>query len=95
MKRTLFCYSRTAMALSLYLILCSVPLRAVTWFPLGPYGGEARAFAADPSDARHLYLGTATGWIYDSHDGGASWNRVAQIADRNDLVVGGVGEGGD
>jgi photosystem II stability/assembly factor-like uncharacterized protein len=83
----LLCFSRTAVFLSLYLIFGSVALRAVSWFPLGPYGGDARAFAADPSDARHLYLGTATGWIYDSHDGGGSWNRVAQIADRNDLVI--------
>ena len=42
---------------------------------------------ADPVDPRHLFLGTATGWIYDSHDGGATWKHVAQIANRNDLVV--------
>jgi photosystem II stability/assembly factor-like uncharacterized protein len=34
-----------------------------------------------------LYLGTATGWIYESHNGGNSWTRVAQIANRNDLVI--------
>ncbi len=62
--------------------------RAATWFPLGPFGGDVRSFAADPSDpSHHLFLGTATGWIYDSHDGGESWTRVAQIADRNDLAV--------
>ncbi len=61
--------------------------RAASWYPLGPYGGDARAFAVDPADSKHLFLGTATGWIYDSHDGGTSWTRVAQIANRNDLVI--------
>jgi photosystem II stability/assembly factor-like uncharacterized protein len=70
------------------LLLISLGLRAeVTWFPLGPYGGDARSFAADPLDPKHIYLGTATGWVYDSHDGGATWKRVAQIAHRNDLVI--------
>ncbi|HLI77185.1 MAG TPA: hypothetical protein VKV02_09585, partial [Acidobacteriaceae bacterium] len=61
--------------------------RAATWFPLGPFGGDARSLAADPADPHHVFLGTATGWIYDSHDGGVTWNRVSQIARRNDLVI--------
>ena len=61
--------------------------RAAEWFPLGPYGGDARSLAADPANSKHLFLGTATGWIYDSHDGGRTWTRIAQIAHRNDLVV--------
>ncbi len=61
--------------------------RAANWFPLGPFGGDARSFAADPADSRHLFLGTATGWIYDSGDGGEHWARVAQISKRNDLVI--------
>ena len=87
MKRMNFRLLRNTVFFSLNLILVAAPLRAVSWFPLGPYGGDARSFAADPSDPRHLYLGTATGWIYDSHDGGASWNRIAQIDERNDLVI--------
>ncbi len=62
--------------------------RAATWFPLGPFGGDVRSFAADPADpSHHLFLGTATGWVYDSHDGGLNWTRVSQIANRNDLAV--------
>ena len=57
------------------------------WFPLGPYGGDARSLVADPLDAKHLFLGTETGWLYDSHDGGSTWSRVAQVAHRNDLVL--------
>lgn len=60
---------------------------AVSWFPLGPYGGDARSIAADPHDSKHLYLGTETGWIYQSHDDGMSWTRVTQIDGNNDLVI--------
>ncbi len=64
-----------------------LPLRAASWFPLGPYGGDARSLTADPHDSHHLYLGTATGWVYESHDGGQSWSRLAHIDGRNDLVI--------
>lgn len=67
--------------------LVGLQAHAVNWFPLGPYGGDARSFAVDPHDSKHLYLGTETGWIYQSHDGGTSWKRVAQVEGRNDLVI--------
>jgi photosystem II stability/assembly factor-like uncharacterized protein len=59
----------------------------VTWFPFGPDGGDARSFAADPTDHLHLYLGTANGWIYQSRDGGKKWTRLASIGRRDDLVI--------
>ena len=71
----------------LWPLLFVLPACAVNWFPLGPYGGDARSIAVDPHDTKHLYLGTATGWIYDSHDGGTSWERISQINNRNDLVI--------
>ena len=67
--------------------LVGTQAHAVNWFPLGPYGGDARSFAVDPHDSKHLYLGTETGWIYQSHDGGNAWTRVTQIEGRNDLVI--------
>ncbi|HEY5328717.1 MAG TPA: hypothetical protein VIJ79_02435 [Acidobacteriaceae bacterium] len=63
------------------------PLAAIDWFPLGPYGGDARSFAADPHNPQHLYLGTATGWIYESEDGGAAWKRLSLVGKRDDLVI--------
>jgi len=60
---------------------------AVSWFPFGPDGGSARAFAADPADHTHLYLGAANGCIYQSHDGGRKWERLARIGNRDDLVI--------
>jgi photosystem II stability/assembly factor-like uncharacterized protein len=67
--------------------LVGVQAHAVNWFALGPYGGDARSIAADPHDSKHLYLGTETGWIYQTHDGGNRWTRVTQIEGRNDLVI--------
>lgn len=84
-KRSLF--------LSLLIALVIAPasstlaLPSSVWLPYGPDGGDARAFAADPSDNQHLYLGSANGWIYDSHDGGAQWKRLARIGSRDNLVV--------
>jgi photosystem II stability/assembly factor-like uncharacterized protein len=70
-----------------FLVLSCLRLQAVNWLPFGPDGGDARAFAADPHDHSHLYLGTATGWIYETHDGGANWKRLASIGKRDDLAL--------
>jgi photosystem II stability/assembly factor-like uncharacterized protein len=74
-----------AMLLACQLLAASA--NAVTWFPLGPYGGDARSFAVDPHDSKHLYLGTETGWLYQSHDDGDTWARVSQLDGRNDLLI--------
>ncbi len=71
-------------------VLASVPtfMHAQSrWLPFGPDGGDARAFAADPSDHNHLYLGTLTGTVFDSHDGGSTWKRVARLGSRDDLAL--------
>ncbi len=57
------------------------------WPAIGPNGGDARSFAADPTNPSHLYLGTANSWIYQSHDGGAHWTRLAQLGTGEDLVI--------
>ena len=63
-------------------------VRAATpWFPFGPDGGDARAFATDPHDHTHIYLGTEASWIYESHDSGKSWKRLAHLSDHDDLVL--------
>ncbi|SNS98679.1 Uncharacterized protein SAMN05421770_103351 [Granulicella rosea] len=60
---------------------------AVSWFPFGPDGGDARSFAADPQDHQHIFLGTINGWIYESHDSGAKWIRLANVGKRDDLAL--------
>lgn len=57
------------------------------WVAIGPEGGDARAFAPDPANPSHIYLGTLTGWMYESQDGGAHWGQLSNIEDRNDLVL--------
>ncbi len=78
------CVGWFAVALALW-----VPARAhaVDWLPFGPDGGDARRIVADPADPAHLYLGTTTGWIYESHDTGANWKRLARVGKRDDLVL--------
>ena len=46
------------------------------WNAVGPAGGDARAFAAVPSQPNHLYMGTTNSWLYESLDRGASWHRL-------------------
>jgi photosystem II stability/assembly factor-like uncharacterized protein len=73
--------------LTVFLAVSSGLGHAVPWLPFGPDGGDARSLAADPHDHLHLYLGTANGWIYDSHDGGKSWGRLARVGKRDDLAL--------
>jgi photosystem II stability/assembly factor-like uncharacterized protein len=73
--------------LSLFFAFSCLGLHAVNWLPFGPDGGDARAFASDPHDHAHMYLGAANGWIYDSHNGGAEWKRLARVGKRDDLVL--------
>jgi photosystem II stability/assembly factor-like uncharacterized protein len=68
-------------------ILGDAPLLASNWLPFGPDGGDARRIVPDPENHTHLYLGTVNGWIYESHDTGASWHRLARVAKRDDLVL--------
>ena len=69
------------------ILLTSVSVAgALPWIPFGPNGGDARSFGVDPSDHKHLYAGTVNGWVYESHDGGSQWKRLARMKDRDDLV---------
>jgi photosystem II stability/assembly factor-like uncharacterized protein len=72
---------------ALLFALSCLRLNAADWLPFGPDGGDARSFAADPRDPAHLYLGTLTGWIYESRNGGLEWKRLAWVGKRNDLAL--------
>ena len=75
--------------------LCAMPPQAATnanltlaaWVPVGPDGGDARSFAADPSDSKHLYLGTTNSWLYESRDSGVSWKRLTKLSPKDDLIL--------
>lgn len=85
LKKIPFCQS---------VLLCCVWLfggaaaHAISWYPHGPDGGDARAFAPDPHDHAHLYLGTTNGWLYETHDGGKTWSRgPSRVGERDDLIL--------
>lgn len=48
-----------------------------SWTPIGPFGGEIAALAADPQDGSVIYAG-ARGGVFKSNDGGASWRRTSR-----------------
>jgi photosystem II stability/assembly factor-like uncharacterized protein len=68
------------------LFLC-LPLRAEKWIFLGPDGGDARSLAYDPRNPDHVFLGTSTGSIFVSTDGGQSWSRFAHLGSRDNYVL--------
>ncbi|MGD0445631.1 MAG: hypothetical protein ABSA39_16985 [Edaphobacter sp.] len=72
---------------ALLFVLSCLQIHAVNWLPFGPDGGDVRSIAADPHDHAHLYMGTVTGWIYESRDVGGTWKRLAWVGKRDDLVL--------
>jgi photosystem II stability/assembly factor-like uncharacterized protein len=54
-------------------------LWAGDWTVLGPEGGDVRSLAYDPRNPDHLFLGTSTGTLFLSEDGGHSWARFAHL----------------
>src|ERR1700733_8939001 len=81
---------RTLSPAFLLLSLCfSQPVLAqsASWVPVGPDGGDARSFAPDPTNPKHVYLGTTNSWVYQSDDDGASWQRLAKLSKNDDLIL--------
>jgi photosystem II stability/assembly factor-like uncharacterized protein len=57
------------------------------WRPVGPYGGDARSLASNPRTPRQIYLGTTSGWVYGSQNGGSSWQRLSHLGPSDDFVI--------
>ena len=72
----------------LFSVLAARPAPAQSgWRVVGPDGGDARAFAADPANPGHLYLGTTNSWLYESQDAGATWHRLAKLDPADGYVL--------
>ena len=68
-------------------LLASAVVRAQTWKPLGPPGGDVRLMAGDPSRPGRIFLGTADGHIFGSEDAGANWTLLGRASNRLDAVI--------
>jgi photosystem II stability/assembly factor-like uncharacterized protein len=69
------------------LLTTSAALRAQTWKPLGPPGGDVRALTADPARPNRIFLGTADGHIFGSEDSGAHWSLLGRASSRLGAVI--------
>jgi photosystem II stability/assembly factor-like uncharacterized protein len=71
----------------LIVMLAATLAAAQQWKPLGPDGGDVRSFAYDPKNPDRIFLGTSTGTLYVSTDGGKLWRRHAHLGGSNDMVL--------
>ena len=67
--------TRAAVPTLACLLALAAAARGESWVSVGPPGGDVRSLASDPRDSRLVYLGTADGVLYRSHDGGRRWER--------------------
>lgn len=64
--------------LSCFLLLASSLEAGVNhWTPIGPFGGEINALAADPQQPSVIYAATRGG-VYKTENGGATWRRTSR-----------------
>ncbi|MGA8762299.1 MAG: transcriptional regulator [Candidatus Sulfotelmatobacter sp.] len=57
------------------------------WTVLGPDGGDVRSLASDPHNPDRVFLGTSTGVVFVSEDGGHNWARFAKLGTGDDYVL--------
>lgn len=57
------------------------------WTPLGPEGGDVRSLSYDPHNPDRIFLGTSSGQLFVSNDGGANWARFAHLGSGDDYVL--------
>jgi photosystem II stability/assembly factor-like uncharacterized protein len=67
--------------------LLRFPLWCENWVFLGPDGGDARSLAYDLGNPDHLLLGTSTGTIFASTNGGETWSRLAHLGEGDNYVL--------
>jgi photosystem II stability/assembly factor-like uncharacterized protein len=68
-------------------LCCASAAWAGQWTALGPDGGDVRSLAYDPQNPDHIFLGTSTGTLFSSTDGGHSWARFAHLGSGDDYVI--------
>src|SRR3989440_12356728 len=71
----------------IFLLLVATLAAAQPWKPLGPDGGDVRSLAYDPGNPDRIFLGTSSGTLYVSADGGSNWSRLAHLGGSFDMVL--------
>jgi len=79
--------SRKSLLLMAVVLLCTATLWAGQWTALGPDGGDVRSLTYDPQNPDHIFLGTSTGTLFVSNDGGHNWARFAHLGNSEDYVI--------
>jgi photosystem II stability/assembly factor-like uncharacterized protein len=77
---------RTSLLLLAVSLMSTALLASGPWQVLGPDGGDARSLAYDAHNPDHILLGTSTGQMFSSNDGGATWSRLARLGG-DDYVI--------
>jgi photosystem II stability/assembly factor-like uncharacterized protein len=72
-------FVRTSLLLLAVSFLSTALLASGPWQVLGPDGGDARSLAYDTHNPDHILLGTSTGQMFTSNDGGRTWSRLARL----------------
>ena len=72
-------WQRNALLLLAVTFISTGLLASGPWQTLGPDGGDARSFAYDAHNPDHILLGTSTGQMIVSNDGGHNWSRLAHL----------------
>ena len=81
---------KTFSTIFLLLLVAALALPAVAgerWTSLGPEGGDVRSFAYDPQNPDIILMGSMSGKLFISTDGGAAWSRLAQLGTTRDYVI--------
>jgi photosystem II stability/assembly factor-like uncharacterized protein len=84
---TLSSFVNRKLLIAMTVILLCASAWAGQWTALGPDGGDVRSLTYDPHNPDHIFLGTSTGTIFQSTNGGQDWSRVAHLGSGDDYVI--------
>jgi photosystem II stability/assembly factor-like uncharacterized protein len=76
---------KTLIVLAVAMVSVST-LWAGQWTSLGPDGGDVRSLNFDPKNPDRIYLGTSTGTLFLSNDGGHNWTRLAHLGGDDNVL---------
>ena len=85
-SRAIGMISRKTMITLAVAMLSATTLWAGQWTSLGPDGGDVRSLNFDPKNPDRIYLGTSTGTLFVSADGGHNWARLAHLGGDDNVL---------